>query len=164
MSLARCPRSSVGSVSDAKPQGRPLPRLALTLAILSQQLTESRIGSDGIEVVILFHVAKIAVAKFDRLAKCHQSHVELTEQSVATGEIVTRGRIGRSQRDELLVDLQSFLEPPPNRQVTGLSAKDFGVVRRCCQNTGVEIEFEIHLISVGQKRQHGTGGEAFVGR
>ena len=73
------------------------------------------------------------------------------------------GRVGRSNRDELFVYSQPFLEPAFGGEVPGLHAKDFRERRRGGENLPEELDLEVELAAVGEEADDRAGWELVVG-
>src|SRR5262249_38764356 len=104
---------------------------------------------DRVEIAVLPHVAKIAVTQLDRTPQRLESEIVLLEQRIAAGEVVVGERIGRTQEDQTLVDLQPLGIAATQGQVVAVHAEDVDVVGMAFEDASEEIELEVELALVG---------------
>src|SRR5436309_3155677 len=87
-----------------------LPPSSFRLAdlVLAQELAETWVSTDRVEVGVLAHVAEIAVAQFDRAPQGLETLIGTLQSRVATGEIVVSQGVVGAQGDQAAVNQEAL--------------------------------------------------------
>src|SRR5438128_577468 len=106
-------REPLASARPALARGSWLnaPEMSFVLSanlVFAQQLAETRIAADRIEIGVLAHVAEVAVAQLDRAPQRLEGLVGPLQPGVTTGEVVVSEGIVGTQLDQAPVDLQAL--------------------------------------------------------
>src|SRR5947208_264402 len=123
----------------------PHARRRLTSLELAQELAEAGVVADRVEVAVLAHVAEVAVAQLDGLAKHLERLLAALEQGKAAREVVVGQRVVRAELDEPAVDLQAFRKAAPERQQVAQDPQDVHVVRNGLEDAAIKVEFKVDL-------------------
>jgi hypothetical protein len=103
---------------------------------------------DRIQVMVLAHVVKIAIAQFDGFAQGLDGAIGAFEESVTAGEIVVSECVVWAELDEAFVDLEALGIAALEGKIVALNAKDIDIVGVLLQDTAEEFNLEIQLILI----------------
>src|SRR5262245_15931695 len=126
--------------------------------VLAQQLAEARVVADRVEVLVLAHVAEVAVAQLDGPAQRLEALVGPLQPGVAAGQVVVGQRVGGTQLHQAAVDLKPLGVAALDRQQLAHQPQDVDIVGNALEDAGEEVQLEVDLVLVGA-----PGGAAGVG-
>ena len=116
-----------------------------TILELAQKLAKTRIVPDRVKIVVLPHIAEVAVTELNRAAEGLYSVLGPFEQGIATGEVVMGQRISGTEVNEAFVDLQALGIAAFERQIVALDTKHVHVIGVLFQNAAKKLYLEIEL-------------------